>query len=205
MSWSAGLSSQGNPDRTLRSPGRPHPHPLPPPSSGRKRPTAFPRAAQLVAITHTIKSQRGGQPCPPAAPVWSPRRSWRSNQFQLGSGPARRAAGWGGRQSRGRWGPWDRGGRGGPRAPLAKLNRRLPHCCRRRRAAPAASLSSGTPNPPAASAAPSPAPLACCLGVPRSSRMTLALPSFHTGSRELSSCSAHCRGVEQLGVLVGRT
>lgn len=30
-----------------------------------------PRATQLVAIIHTIKSQRGGQPCPPAAPVWS--------------------------------------------------------------------------------------------------------------------------------------
>ena len=69
---------------------------LPPPQSEGKRPIAFPRAAQLVAITHTIKSQRGGQPCPAAAPVWSPCRSWQSNQFQLGSGTARRAAGWGG-------------------------------------------------------------------------------------------------------------
>lgn len=71
----------------LKSPRLPPPLPYLPPPHSHTHPTparapeqeeealCVLRATQLVAITHTIKSQRGGQPCPPAAPVWSPCQS----------------------------------------------------------------------------------------------------------------------------------
>lgn len=91
--WSAspGASQQGNSSNGPRSPRLPHPHPTPAPEQEEEADCVL-RTAQLVAITHTIKSQRGGQLCPPAAPVWSPCQSWRPNQFQLGPGTVGPAA-----------------------------------------------------------------------------------------------------------------
>lgn len=64
----------------------PHPHSPPAPELEEEADGVL-RAAQLVAITHTIKSQRGGQPCPPAAPVWSLCQSWGLTSSSLAQGP----------------------------------------------------------------------------------------------------------------------
>lgn len=144
-------------------------------------------------MTHTIKTQRGGQPCPPAAPVWSPCGSGRSNQFQLGSGTGEAGCRLGRApvtRSLGILGP--RQERRTRLSPLAKLNWRACgggrlHCSLRGRAAPPhpCSPEPRTCQPPWRHCAEECCQPAASVGPALPSRMTLALLSFHIRSGEL--------------------
>lgn len=120
--------------------------------------------------------------------------SWRPNQFQLGSGTARRAAGWGGLRPRGRWGSWGRRQERRTPSPLTGLDpgpaAGAAPGSGRWSAAPPTSASAGPRNPPAARApggaarraAASPLPPRAPLFLARSSGSAL-LPHQAGGAR----------------------
>lgn len=139
--------------------------------------------------------------------MWSPCWSWRSNQFQLGSGTARRAAGWGGRQSRGRCGSCGQRQERRTPSPWVRLDRRA--CGGGCHIAPGKAVLLGpppySPDPPNSPAAGAPGgaerrrnAASGCLGVPPlfpAGWLWLFCPS--TPGPGSSSCSVH-HGVDEV-------